>query len=333
MKKWIAIAVGVAVAVLATGAVLFSFGFLGPMSADTPEVIGGPKESVPGVRGMHQPRATLEDEQIDAAALNAAAEYAGTHNSTALIVSRHGHIVFERYWKGSGPDTVIETPGFGGTVAAMLVGIAMEQRHISSVNEPVGSLVESFATGDYSSMTIRELLQLQDVEPLVKLIEGLSHKRYSAFLSRELWKPLAAGDAKVRIDRGNGLALADCCLVARQADWMRIAQLLIDDGQYQGARILPAGWARQMAVASAHDPEQGSHLWLGIPRDGFYMRTAGTDRLWLHPALHLAVLRIGRPSQDWDEGRIPSLVIAGVIDRPQAPTSEKTDLSKLVPNH
>jgi CubicO group peptidase (beta-lactamase class C family) len=288
---------------------------------------------VPGVHGIQQPRATLEEEQVDAAALNAAAQYAGEHNSTALIVSRHGHIIVQRYWGGGGRDTVADAGGFARTIAAMLVGIAMDDRHITSVNEPVGSFVESFAAGDRPSMTIRELLQQDDAQPLVTLVEALSQKRYAAFLSRELWKPIAAGDASIVLDGPHGAARANCCFFARQADWLRVAQLLIDDGDYQGARILPKGWTRQMVAASERNPAKGSQLWLGTPRDGFYLAGAGKSRLWLHPALHLAVLRMGTEPKDWDESRIPSLVIAGVIDRPPAPAPDQTDLSKLVPNH
>lgn len=331
MQKWIAI--GTAAVVFAIGAVLLIQRPATTAGADAGESADGPREQVAGVHGIQQPRATLEQEQIDPAALNAAAEYAGARNSTALVVSRHGHIVFERYWAGTERDTVVDAGGFARTVAAMLVGIALEDRHITSVNEPVGSFVASFAGGDRASMTLHDLLQQDDAQPLVVLVEALSKKRYAAFLSRELWKPLAAGDASVVLDAPNGAARANCCFFARQADWLRLGQLLIDDGDYQGARILPKGWARQMVAASSRNPAQGSQLWLGTPRDGFYLAGAGKSRLWLHPGLHLAVLRMGTEPKDWDESRIPSLVIAGVIDRPQAQASEKTDLSKLVPNH
>ena len=52
------------------------------------------------------PRGAGEAQQaIGRDAVEAAARYAGEHRSLALIVSRHDHIVFERYWQGTGFDT------------------------------------------------------------------------------------------------------------------------------------------------------------------------------------------------------------------------------------
>src|SRR5262245_15858894 len=57
----------------------------------------GPRVLVAGEKGIQQPRASSDEEHIDPSALRAAADYAAARNSTALIVGRHGHIVFEQY--------------------------------------------------------------------------------------------------------------------------------------------------------------------------------------------------------------------------------------------
>ncbi len=320
--------------VVAFAAILVAL-LVGRQYRSSPAASAGPRERVAGVQGIQQPRSTPEAEKVDVAALNAAADYAAAHDSTALIVSRHGHVIFERYWDGTSRDTVVDAGAFGRTVAAMLVGVALDQRHIASADEPVSSFVDSFAGEGRGRTTIRELLQMDDPRSLALLVQQLSGKRYAAALSRELWRPLSAGDAWVVLDGPDGLARVDCCFFAKQGDWMRVAQLLLDDGEYQGSRILPRGWARQLMLPSARDPAEGSQLKLGIPRDGLSLEGEGRSRLWLHPGLHLAVLRLGRePAQKWDEARIPSLVVAGVIDRPAAPPSaNEVDLSRLVPHH
>jgi hypothetical protein len=53
-------------------------------------------ETLAGGNSPPAPRVAPETEQLEPAALEAAARYAGAHRSLALIVSRHDHIVFER---------------------------------------------------------------------------------------------------------------------------------------------------------------------------------------------------------------------------------------------
>ncbi len=291
-----------------------------------------PRELVAGVKGIQQPRATPEQERINAIALKSAADYAASHESHALIVTRHGHLVFEQYWKGSASDTVVDAGAFARTVAAMAVGAAIDDGRIASIDDVVPSHAAA-PVGGAGTATIRQVLESDDVQPLAQLIEQATGRRYAAFVSRKIWRRLSAGDAWVVLDKPAGVARLDCCFFARQGDWMRIAQLLLNDGVYQGSRILPRGWAEQMAAPSRRDPAAGFQLQLGIPRDGFYLAGEGKNRLWLIPSLNVAILRLGAEPMDWDEGRIPGLIVAGIEDRPAPAQSTETDLSKLVPHH
>ena len=207
-----------------------------------------------GVTGIQQPRATPQEERINLVALQSAAEYAASHESRALIVTRHGHLVFEQYWKGSTSETVVDAGAFGRTLAAMVVGVAIDDGRIASVNEIVAA-GESGSAGKPRSMTIREVLQSDDVQPLASLIEQATGHRYAEYVSRKIWRRLAAGDAWVVLDKPAGLARLNCCFFARQGDWLRIAQLLLADGVYQGSGILPRGWVGQMAAPSPRDPD------------------------------------------------------------------------------
>ena len=55
-----------------------------------------PRELIPGGNEPPAPRVTPQLESLDPQALEMAATYAAAHDSRALIVSRHDHIVFER---------------------------------------------------------------------------------------------------------------------------------------------------------------------------------------------------------------------------------------------
>ena len=347
---------------------------------DPPLSLYEPRERIEGVGAAQQPHVTPEEAHIDPAALKAAADYAEARNSTALIVSRHGHIVYEKFWQNTGFDTLGSTDSFNRTIAAFMIGVALDDHKIGSIDEPAANYLPQWRDDARRAITIRHLLQMssgleaaspshlpwsqsvrqrlgtdivreylqrplasppgtqwreQSADPqwLAVIVERATGERYAKYVSRMLWKRFQGGAAWIWLDRPGGMAHAECCLIARQSDWMRVAQLLLTDGQYQGEQILPAGWAQAMLQPAPLNHEFGFQVWRGVPRDGFYLAGAGKNRLWLVPSLELAVLRLGSEpdkASDWDETRLPNLVVSGVQDRP---TPSATDLSKLVPNH
>src|SRR5579862_9576726 len=67
-----------------------------------------PRERVLGGNEPPAPRVAAELESLDGAALTAAAQYAGEHHTRALLVVRHDHIVFERYWRNTSFNTLAD---------------------------------------------------------------------------------------------------------------------------------------------------------------------------------------------------------------------------------
>lgn len=141
-------------------------------------------------------------------------------------------------------------------------------------------------------------------------------------------------------------------MLARQGDWIRLAEVLVNDGVYLGHEIVRPGWVRQMLTPAAGNANFGFQVVLGTPwprqlpgaqgaepfaaNDVFSLHGSGKDRLWLVPSLRIAVLRTGRGAQreDWDDSRIPNLVIRGVRDFAPAVSGGGTpDPSMFVPNH
>ena len=118
-----------------------------------------PRELVPGANQPPPPRVTPAAELLDARALIDAADYAAAHRSRAFIVSRHGYIVFERYWQGTSFDTVIESRGLGPVVAALATGSAISQRLIGWPDEPIGYFIPAWRNDPRGAITVRNLLQ------------------------------------------------------------------------------------------------------------------------------------------------------------------------------
>ena len=365
-----------------------------------PDAFYEPSELIAGRDDGEPPRVQPELEHLDAGSLRAAAEYAGARQTDALIVGRHGHIVFEQYWDGGRFDAVADADAFTATIAALAVGLAMRDRKIGVVSEPAANYIDVFRGTPRDAVTLADLLHsasgLAPAEPgsspwaasqrelygadlltsclsrevvqgpgrrwlqqpcdsllLARLIELATHERYAEYISQVLWKPIGAADAWLTRDDEAGAAWAHCCLRARRGDWMRIGELLVSDGHFQGEEVLPPGWVREMLEPSKANPNFGYQVWRGQPYvgstvpgspsepyaadDTYLLKGAGKSRLWFVPSLSLTILRMGSNADtdaDWDDSRIPNLIIRGAQDFvPPVPKGGSEDVRSLVPNH
>ena len=164
------------------------------------------------------------------------------------------------------------------------------------------------------------------------MIERASHQRYAAYLSRTVWRRVGAADAWLRLEHPGGTSHADCCMLARQGDWIRIGQLLVRDGNYRGGEVIRPGWVRLLRAPTRADPRYGAYMRLAggaVPGvepyaadDVFAVEGAGGNRLWVVPSLQIAILctgpAAGRDSA-WSDSHIPNLITRAARDyRPRA---------------
>src|SRR5688500_12555814 len=66
--------------------------------------------------GPPTPRISPAEAGIDPAAIQLAVDYAGKRRTSALVIGRNGHIVFEKYWGGATPDTAVSTEHFAAVL-------------------------------------------------------------------------------------------------------------------------------------------------------------------------------------------------------------------------
>jgi CubicO group peptidase (beta-lactamase class C family) len=118
-----------------------------------------PRELLKGGNEPPAPRVAPELEALDGRALENAASYAAAHHSRALIVSRHDHIVFERYWDGTGFDTVTDAGGFTPILAALATGVAVAHRVIAWPDQPLRYFVPAWRSEPRGAITLRNLMQ------------------------------------------------------------------------------------------------------------------------------------------------------------------------------
>lgn len=110
--------------------------------------------AIPRIRKLYRP------EHIAPSALEAAAAWAERQGSTALLVSHRGRLVFERYWQGTGRDTRFNPQSMSKTLVALLVGRAIADGHIASVDDPVGKYVGEWAADPRGRIRIADLLTM-----------------------------------------------------------------------------------------------------------------------------------------------------------------------------
>jgi CubicO group peptidase (beta-lactamase class C family) len=92
--------------------------------------------------------------------------------------------------------------------------------------------------------------------------------------------------------------------LASARDWARLGILYLQDGVWNGERILPAGYAKFVStVAPAWEadnrPIYGGFFWINgtgtfpVPRDAYYMSGAGGQTTLIIPSHELVVVRLG----------------------------------------
>lgn len=95
--------------------------------------------------------------------------YAERVDSFALLVHQGPGIQLETYWHGLGPDDVTETYSMAKSILGLMVGFAIEDGAIGSLDDPVTRYVPEWRDSEHQAMTVRQVLQMAS---------GLEHYRF-----------------------------------------------------------------------------------------------------------------------------------------------------------
>jgi CubicO group peptidase (beta-lactamase class C family) len=292
-----------------------------------------------------QPRVSAGEAGLDPAALEAAAAYAGAHHTQALVVGRNGHIVYEKYWGDTGFDSPVDT-GFAPVLTALAVGSALNDHLVHSLDEPLANYIDDLSEPE-KTFTLRELLardrselSVQESTDLLALaLERVTTQPYQTLVTQRIWSPLGAGDLEFQrgesTRRPDGVS-AGCCLRARIGDWMRVGELLLNDGIFEGNQLTPPRYIELMMKPAHKDAPRGYFTRVDgsfATHDVVWLEGTNKQRLWIVPSLRLLVLRIGaEPSSDWDEAMIPDSIIRGTSGWHPPKAGEGTDPNKYAPH-
>lgn len=138
---------------------------------------------------------------------------------------------------------------------------------------------------------------------LIRLAVEKRGEEYLSFPQRALFDKLGIGTMVLETDpQGNFLAQGYDLASAR--DWARLGMLYLQDGVWNGERILPEGFVqfvRTLAPAwkAENRPIYGGFFWLNgdsrfaIPKESYSMMGAGGQFVTIIPSHDLVVVRIG----------------------------------------
>lgn len=80
--------------------------------------------------------------------------------TAAFVVIKNDSLAHEQYWDGFGPDSKSNSFSMAKTFVSILIGMAVEEGKIKSIDEPVGDFLPEFKEGENAKLTIKHLLTM-----------------------------------------------------------------------------------------------------------------------------------------------------------------------------
>ncbi len=140
---------------------------------------------------------------------------------------------------------------------------------------------------------------------------------------RELFAPLGLSSAVWEVD-AVGTPVCSSYLWATPRDWATLGQFALQDGVWDGERILPEGWMAESTtvrpVAQSEDVNYAAGWWSNLipdgptfngdlPEDAFWATGHDGQRMFVIPSAELVVVRLGfSPGVGGDDLRVDQLV-------------------------
>ena len=83
-----------------------------------------------------------------------------SNDTHAFLVIQDGKLLYEKYWDGYNSKTLSGSFSAAKSIISLLIGIALDEGKIKSLEEPVGNYVEHFKTNGLEKVRIKDLLTM-----------------------------------------------------------------------------------------------------------------------------------------------------------------------------
>lgn len=126
-----------------------------------------------------------------------------------------------------------------------------------------------------------------------------------AFAHEAVFKPIGAASVVLEPD-ASGHFIGSSFVYATARDWARLGQLYLQDGVWDGERLLPEGWADYVRTATAaSDRQYGAQFWLngdgenrprffpGVPEEMYFFSGHEGQYVFIIPDKRMVIVRTG----------------------------------------
>jgi CubicO group peptidase (beta-lactamase class C family) len=301
-----------------------------------------------------------EDHGMDPNRLALAAAIAGKSESNCMVVIRHGTIVGEWYWQDTEPTTQVKNWSVAKAVSSAVVGVAIDRGDLESVDQSAADYIDEWADTAHADIRIKDLLSMssglrfdmiadnvtmpladdmtrlavespvdnppgalweynnhsvQSIEAVLRSATGMAPDSYA---DKHLFEPIGMSVDWKRDAVGQPAMYMNANASCR--DNARLAYLYMQDGCWDGERILSESWIRESTSPSTSmNRGYGYWWWLNgeeplldsvtledkgrmmhdfAPHDAYCGVGLGNQFVEVIPSLDLVVVRLGTAPHD-----------------------------------
>lgn len=141
---------------------------------------------------------------------------------------------------------------------------------------------------------------------------------YFVFPYQRLFHKIGMKSAVLEPD-ASGTFVGSSFMYATARDWAKFGQLYLQDGVWNGERLLPEGWVKYSATETPHsDGKYAAHFWLDhqdktFPQDAFMAVGFEGQYVTIVPSKNLVIVRLGcTPKDNFNHSALVKSVVAAV---------------------
>ncbi|WP_320019907.1 serine hydrolase [Labilibaculum manganireducens] len=86
--------------------------------------------------------------------------YLEDNETVAFLVIQNGTVIYEEYWDDYGTESLSNLFSATKSIVSLLIGIAIDQGKINSINDPIGKYLKEFSKDERGNITIKNLLTM-----------------------------------------------------------------------------------------------------------------------------------------------------------------------------